>query len=236
VTNFSTNNIQVQFGPDSVVECNQIISSQNINVDQNVTALSQYQSTTNIANLMKQSIDATMSQSQKAVSDFLSTTFGNQESNTNIQNTLNQLIDNNVTDDNTQNITSMLSSLNSGIFVFNGKIRCTGPDGQINLSQGIIVDQFVKSVTGLMTTILLKNTQIAKAVNKSTQDQSVKNTGIGDAISKVLSSLGLFILLPLAIIIVIFVLLGGMKKLSGIGKGKGSIMNEAKMMKFYRGY
>jgi len=233
----ATNTITLVIGKNADVSGCDLNLTQSIKVNQSVMALSQYQSTTDIANLMQQSLDQTMSQNQTAVSNFLSTTFGNQQSNTNIRNTLNQLISNNVTNDNTQRIIAIISGVQTGILTIDGKFSC-GPNGQINLDQSIIVDQFVKSVTGLMTEILMKNNQIANTVNKLEQDQSAKNTGIGEAIAKVFSSLGLFILIPL---LIIFLLFGGMSKLSSLGKGKGgkgvgSIMDEAKVMKFRRGY
>ena len=238
----ATNNLQVVFGPNSEVSGCDLTLKQSITVNQSVMALSKYRTTTEIANLMQQSLDQTMSQNQEAVSNFLSTTFGNQESRSNIHNTLSQLISNNVTDENTQRIIGMVSGLNTGIITIDGKYSC-GPNGQINLSQTVIIEQFVKAVTELMAQVLMTNTQIADVVDKLTQDQVAKNTGIGEAISKVFSSLALFILMPL---LIIFLLFGGISKLSSIGKGiggkgiggkgVGSIMDEAKVMKFCRGY
>lgn len=230
-TQILTNSINVVFGPRSYIQNCGLISNQTLKGGQIVSAVAQYQSTSDIVNLMKNSIDATLAQSQKAVSDFLSTTFGNQESNANIQSTLNEIIETNVTNDNTSNIIQTASDLSSGNFTFEGTFICA-PGQTINISQTEIANQFINSVMGLMSSALMTNTQIANAVNKLDQTQASKNTGIGDAISKVLSSLGLFILLPIAIIVLIFLLMGGLGKLGNLGKGKGGIGSMAKMMKF----
>ena len=229
-----TDSINIIFGPTSVVNNCGLVSNQTIKGGQVVSAVAQYQSTSSIVNLMTSSISATLAQSQNAVSDFLSTTFGNEQSNANINNSLNELIDTNVTNKNTSTILENTSNLLSGNFTLDGTFNC-GPGQSINISQTQVSTQFVNSVMGLLTSTLMKNAQIAKTVNDANQTQASKNAGIGDAISKVLSSLGMFILLPIAILVLIFLLMGGLSKLGNIGKGKGGkggIGSMAKMMKF----
>lgn len=229
-TQININSISVVFGEKSDISGCSITGTQRIKGSQTIDAISQYQSTSDIQNLISSAVDATATQNQKAVSEFLSTTFGNQNSSTDIRNTLQNTIENNITNENTQDIKAMVQNLNDGKWEFLGKVKC-GANGKIDISQEIVMEQFVKAVTGLATEALMKNEEINKAVTKTETSQTAENKGIGDAISKALSGWAMMLLIPLIIIVVLIVFLpkilnssGAKSLLAGKG-GSGGLLS-----------
>ena len=169
-------------------------TTQTINATQTLLSVVTLQSSSDITATMTAAVQNTMASSQSAIQSFLATAFSNQQSSQDIENRMSQIITNNVSTSNITEILNRIDILQKGEFVFKGNIDCKGQD--MNLNQDSIVTQFTSMIVNATTDALMKDTTISDAVNKLTNDQSIVQKGVAEAIT----AFGLAIFLPLLII------------------------------------
>lgn len=194
-----SNIITLNFG--TIENCNVNIV-QNINATDTIKSLAQYNDTQSIKTLMTSALDQTVEALQKAQNSFLATAFNNQETDFEIKDTLNNIIDNSITDNNISTILSTIDTLNKGEINVK-KYICTG-NQTLTYTADTFVKSFADNVMSVMENLLMNNEQIQSAVTKLKQEQESKNTGIGEALAKILSSMwGLLLIIPIVIIAIV---------------------------------
>lgn len=201
-----SNQLQIQIG--NLENCT-VNADQSITMDTVTQSLTQYTTDSSIKALMQSSLDDTVTSLQKSQNDFLATTFGNQTSNVNIQSQLKNILNTNLSQDNINSIISNTSAINTRQFTLNNCDNST-----INLGQNIVVRSFVSSVSDAIQQALTQDTQVNSAIEKLEAEQAAANKGIGDAIEKALSGLGMALiggalLLIVVVIVAMYMMKGG---------------------------
>lgn len=189
----NANELSVNFKNAKLKGCS-INLAQKIVADQRIKAISTFNSEQALQTMIDSAVENTVKQKSDAVNGFMPTSFANQNNNIATSNYIKNIIQTNISNTNLQNIISMTDNLNKNELNFEGvEMDCTNmpPGYSINSPQDIVVTQFVESVTGLITEALLKNDQIAKAVNSSEQTQKAESKGVADAISAIFSGWGM---------------------------------------------
>jgi len=176
------------------VQCN-IDVGQFITANQVVKTVSKFQSTTDIQTLMKNAVEQTAKNDQKAVNDFLSLGFNSQKTSTELVTDITNIIDTNIRNENLTSCNAVIDNINNGELEITGNLGC--PTG-INIAQAIASDQLAECISTTLIDIILANAQINEAVQTMENKQSAENKGITDFLK------GLIV--PLIIIGVIIVL------------------------------
>lgn len=96
-------------------------------------------------------------------------------------------------------MTNISTALASGSFVNTGTITCT-PGQNFDITQDVVLTQYSSLVVNTIMNTLSQNEEMAKLINEFKAMESSENKGV----ASVLTALGLFILLPLAILALIF--------------------------------
>jgi hypothetical protein len=170
-------------------------TNQSINSSGVTDAISTFNSKDKIATMMKAAVSASVASEQSSVNGFLALAFNNQESNEDIQSNLNTTIDENVTDDNVQSLIATAQNIQQGNFNI-GSITCTPGQPGLTIDQTMVVKEYAKQVTGIISEVMMKNTAIATAVSKEASTQTSKNKGVASLIS----GLMLYLLIPILLI------------------------------------
>jgi hypothetical protein len=224
----NANELSVNFKNAKLKGCS-INLAQKIVADQRIKAISTFNSEQALQSMMDSAVDNTVKQKSDAVNGFLPTSFANQNNNIATSNYIKNIIHTNISNKNLQNIIAMTDTLNKNELNFEGvEMDCTNmpPGYSINSPQDIVVTQFVESVTGLITEALLKNDQIAKAVNTSEQTLKAESKGVSDAISALFSGWGMiagvFVLGIIGVFAAVFVF-GKSENIKAVGESAGAI-------------
>jgi hypothetical protein len=196
-----SDSFMVEFGKgSSIIGCDININSK-LNFSQTTYAMVQMDNSQNIQNLMTQAFNQALSENQKAVNDFLSTTFQNQDTSIKTTNDLENIFQQNLSTANLTNLTNVSQTLKAGHFEFNGLVKCV--NGQsINITEDTVVNQYVNNASSEMFSILSQNEEAAKLIEALKASQASQNKGVGD----LMKTLGLFVLLPLAVVGIFFFL------------------------------
>jgi len=202
--NNNVNNFDLLVGEKADIKNCSLRIGQKINSSQKLKVMANVQSLSDLKTMLQTAVDNTTKQSNDATSGFLSTAFNNQKSDTEITNILHNEIENNVTSENLTECNAIIDNINKGVFELRGKWDC-GTQGPIQIDQDIASAQVVECFSDALQQALMKNENIAAAVNKSEQENKSKIGGIAEAISAVL---GPYSMIIIAVIIGIVLILG----------------------------
>ncbi len=193
----NVNSLDVEFGPNAVINCDNIDFSQKITSSQNLVLASKIQNEQELKTLLKSAIDNTTEQNNQSVNSFLATSFNNQSSNTDIKNIMKNIIETNITNENVNVCNAVIDNANQKRIVINGKVTCTS----MNNAQSIVNEQLVNCITDQLVKAAMQNEQIADAVNKSSQTNTSENKGIGEAIASIFEGLGKLWVLAIVLVV-----------------------------------
>ena len=193
----NVNSLDVEFGPNAVINCDNIDFSQRITSKQNLVLASKIQNEQELKTLLKSAIDNTTEQNNQSVNSFLATSFNNQSSSTDIKNIMKNVIETNITNENVNVCNAVIDNANQKRITINGKVTCTS----MNNAQSIVNEQFVNCITDQLVKAAMQNEQIADAVNKSSQTNTSENKGIGEAIASIFEGLGKLWMLAIVLVV-----------------------------------
>lgn len=203
--NNNNNSFELITGPKSDIKNCSLNIGQRINASQQIKAMSKATSLADMQSTMKSAIDSAMSQSSEATNSFLSTAFNDQKNKSEITAIMKNEVEQNVTTENLTECNGIIDNINQGRLEFNGKWDC-GKQGNITVNQEILTAQVVECYSDAIQEALMKNSSIADAVNKAEQRAKSTNTGIGEAVSSILSSfMGPYAMIIIAIVIAMVV-------------------------------
>ena len=224
----SANVLKVNFRGAKLKGCS-INLAQKIQANQSIKALSTFNSKSSLESMMDSAIDNTVKQNNESVSGFLSTSLSAQQSSSSTSMELQNIVRNNIDMRNMQSVIAMADNLNKNEIDFEGaELDCTNmpPGYAVNSPQDIVVAQYVESVSNLITDALLKNKQIASAVNKIEQTQKTETKGVAEAISAIFSGWGMIIGVIVIGIIGVFLavfVFGKSENIKAVGDVAGNI-------------
>lgn len=159
------------------ITSNQLINSSNV-----TDAISNLNTTSNISTMMQAAVSASVASLQSSKNGFLALAFNNQESNEDIENNLNTTIEANVTDENSASLIAIATNVQNGLFEI-GSITCTPGQQGLVIDQTMVLKEYAKQVTGLISKVLMKNASIASAISKESSSQTSVNKGLGSIFS-----------------------------------------------------
>jgi hypothetical protein len=200
--NTNTNTFTLSIGRYGVLNCKNIDLSQSITSSQKVVLSNTINNKVDLQNILKGAVSDVIAQKNDSVNSFLSTAFTNQSNSTDIEKNIKNIIETNITDENVTECNSILDNANKGIIIVDGQLNCDN----LKNPQEIISEQFVNAIVNAGSDALLKNTEIANAVNKIEQNNSNTNKGPLDFLTSGSGSL-LYIIVGIIVIIIICVII-----------------------------
>lgn len=196
----AVNTFKVKVGKGAKVIGCDFQLGQSIKSEQNVSIEAKSETKTDLIQKMTAAVDNTFSQASSQVTGFLAPAFGSQASRTDMRNNIINTINTNINDETVNEINAELQNLNRGDFIIDGEWSC-GKDGKVVINQEIVNKQVAQIYTTKLIETLMKNENIANAVNKAKQESSQEAKGIDSIFS------GAFMMIAL-IVIVIFGVVG----------------------------
>ena len=200
----------------SIIACSQDMN-QTISQTATTKAITEFKDSATLKNMMSTAFQATLDSTSKAINDFLASTFSNQDTHISTKSDLENLFQTKLQNMDVSNITNKANTLNEGIYINTGYIDCKGLP--VKMNQTIIQQQFADDVTNSMLDAFSDNSELLNVIQNLDNQLESKNTGVGDALSKILSSVGLFVLLPILVIVLI---VGGIYLLFKMGGKKNT--------------
>ncbi len=200
----------------NIVGCS-LNASQTANVSCNLTSMFSSTTNANLSTLINNAIDQAMTNSTKAVQEFLSTPLSSQDTNTNVDvgAYMKSLIQTNFTN-NQQNTCINQATIVQGQPVVIDGYKCTDSSQSINIGQNADIINLSNCVTNTITSILTSDATINTIAQKSDTAISASQQGLGGILNNLISTLGLAwtialivggVILIVALIIAMYVLL-----------------------------
>lgn len=193
----------------NVIHCG-VIANQYIHVTQNANFMATFKTKDDINNLITQIVQNFVEQKNEMDTGFLAIAFSDQSQGQQLASKITQIVTTKITNNQYNTMLAQCQGLNEEKFLLCGTWDCTGTSG-FDFNQDIVLKQTSRMLTVMAAEAALQDQNVQNVVQKASQEQSSKQAGLNDLIA----DLGLFMILPIVIILAI-VFLPGM--LAGKGK------------------
>ena len=182
-----------------------IVVNQNINASQTAKFLATFSSANDVTSKLDSIVQQFVTISSSATTGFMAAAFEYQDQEVNLSSTITQIIQNNIDVNQVNQMIASLKNLNDSKFLLCGYNDCGGKGFSVN--QDIIAQQTSRMITKMCAQAMMKNTDFSKYVSDVTAKQTSTQKGLDDLIA----NLGLFMLMPILIILAIVFLPGLLK-------------------------
>lgn len=183
---------------DRIIGCKEISNEQNIDANQQIKSIMKVSNTAELSSKLNEAMSATAQSNQKAVNDFLSTTFQAQQTKVESLNYMKNIVNNNINDTNLQKVNAVIDNVNK--YELNAKEIICGRDGKISNIQSIATNQVATAMQDVLNDILIRNETVRKGLTASKAKQDSEQKGLGGVLGQY------FIMIA---IIVIALIVGG---------------------------
>jgi hypothetical protein len=170
----AVNSYKIRITPTGEFNCKKVNMSQKIQMDAKTKSMLQLKDSNDLMNVMKSAVDQAAKSSSEQVNGFLSATFGKQDTNVDISAKLQNIVETNISKESINSCMQTIKALNNEELLIEGKYNC---DEQIS-SQDIAMNVVSECITNSITDTLMKNEQIAKAVQDAETKSKQENKGV----------------------------------------------------------
>ena len=208
----------------NIVGCN-LDATQTANVSCNLQAMFSTTTNANLTTIINSAIDQAMTNSTKAVQEFLTTPLSSQNTNTNVTvgAYIKNLIQTNFTS-NQQNTCISEATIVQGQPIIIDGYTCTNPLQTLNLGQKADIINLSNCVTKTITNILTSDSTLNTISQKSDTNISASQEGLGGVLNNLISTIGLTWTIALIVFgVILIVALGGVIFLGQTGAGQEAI-------------
>jgi len=176
--------IQVNFGPGSVINNCDIISSQNLKLDCKVQGYfknqNEQQLKTDLQNSLNNSLDSKQSNENPSFT-LVPLSMQNSTDMMNVQNYIKNIVEKNLTTENLNSCVAIAKGVQNQTFNFMGTYTC-GPNGSINFSQDMLIDQYAKCGSDIINKTINNDSYLNSLETKASSEQSNLTSGYGAVI------------------------------------------------------
>ena len=148
-------------------------------------------------------VDNAAESSSSSATGFLATKAGDSQNNSiNQQTNIKNLITTNITSEDVNNVNAVITNINKGDIIINGKMTCTPGQG-IVVNQDLINSQIVDAMSSIITNAIKKDIVTSDAINKAAATTTTTSGGVAEAISAVFAGLTSMYAIYAVIVIVV---------------------------------
>jgi large subunit ribosomal protein L40e len=219
-------NLTFELGAGAYMNCGTggFNASQTSTATLNVTANFMTENSSQIATMITTALDTAAASSNKQVSGFLNTSFGNSSSsNTTINESIKTLVTSNITDITNNSCMASVTSIQNGKYTFNGTL--ISPGG-CSFGQDLQVALAVACMSNTISSLVSQNTELTDVVSKAAATNDQTATGpieeVFAGIASVFSSLTLPIIIGIIAIVGIVIVFVLFKMFTGGGDSGNS--------------